>query len=90
MVALSLQGVDELHARGCCHGDLKLDNIRVKSGPGPLDFWVIIIDFGGGVRIGRGMLLMCVSHELLHTSHPTQAYKQELMHSSRCDGVSNM
>ena len=55
-----MQGVHELHARGWCHSDLKLDNIKALSGPGPLDFWVIIIDFGGAQHIRDGEPLLCV------------------------------
>jgi len=62
-----MQGVHELHARGWCHSDLELDNIKVRSGPGPLDFWVIIIDFGGAQHIRDGKHLICVLwHGLLH------------------------
>jgi serine/threonine protein kinase len=75
-----MQGVRELHARGWCHSDLKLDNIKALSGPGPLDFWVIIIDFGGAQHIRDGEPLLCVSAHVAWIV----AYRSLLQSKSKC------
>ena len=76
-----MQGVQELHARKWCHSDLKLDNIRVQSGPGPLDFWVIII-FGGAQHIRDGERLMCVMRHAASEPLVSGAKQQQVPENS--------